>query len=469
MKLTARDLDTLTHIEFRNRELLKGKKISGVSTDSRKVRGGELFIALKGEHFDGHEFAADVFAKGAVAAIVDASFKADSLPAKPLLVVEDTIHAFGELAHRHRMGFQIPVIAIGGSNGKTTTKDMVSAVLATSYNVLSTEGNMNNHIGVPQMLLRLQKEHDVAVIEIGTNHPGEIDYLCRVLAPTHGLITNIGREHLEFFKSVEGVAEEEAILFDRLKKQKKSVVFVNADDPIVRSKAKGMKHQVAYGIQANRVDVRGKMVAMDVAGRVSLEYVSKKPSKTDVIRLGIPGEHNVMNALAAVVVGLAFKVPAKRIRKVLESFHPTANRMEVLNYEGVLIYDDTYNANPDSMISALRTLASAKVPGKKIAVLADMRELGESAKEEHARVGHEAAQLGIDYVLTYGDLAKSIHDAANVQYALHYEQKNMLAEYLNELIAPGDAVLVKGSRGMKMEDIVTFLEERLHSAIVPLV
>jgi UDP-N-acetylmuramoyl-tripeptide--D-alanyl-D-alanine ligase len=469
MLLTTKDLDKLACIEFRNRGQLKNKKLAGVSTDSRRVGRGELFIALKGANFDGHSFVANAFGKGALAAIVDASFGFDSVPDKPLLVVEDTTRALGELAHLQRMKSKIPFIAIGGSNGKTTTKDMVSSVLATSYNVLSTEGNLNNHIGVPQMLLLLQKEHDLAVIEIGTNHPGEIDYLCQLLAPTHGLITNIGREHLEFFKSVEGVAEEEGVLFEHLRKRKKSVTFVNTDNQLVRSKAKGMRRQVTYGMHAKRIDIRGKIIGIDGVGRTSFEYRCKKPTAHDIIRLRIPGEHNSMNALAAVAIGLTFKVPATRIRKALESFRPTANRMEVLNYEGVVIYNDTYNANPDSMISALRTLASTNVAGKRIAVLGDMRELGEQGMEEHERVGREAAQLGIDYILTYGELSRSIHKGAKVESALHYDQKNILAEYLAELIAPGDAVLVKGSRGMKMEDIVTFLEERLRSATVPIV
>lgn len=469
MNLTTKELDMLTHIEFRNRHLLKGKKITGLSTDSRKICGGDLFIALKGTTFDGHTFVAGAFGKGAVAAIVDTSFAPGSLSEKPLLVVEDTTRSLGELAHLHRMKFKIPLIAIGGSNGKTTTKDMVSSVLAASYNVLSTEGNLNNHIGVPQMLLRLQKRHDIAVIEIGTNHPGEIEYLCHLLAPTHGLITNIGKEHLEFFKSMDGVAEEEGKLFEYLRKREKSVSFVNADDQLVRSKAKGMRHQVSYGMYAKRVDIGGTITGLDKKGQTSFEYKRRKPATRDTIRLRIPGEHNAINALAAVAVGLTFKVSTRHTRKALESFSPTAKRMRVLDYEGVIIYDDTYNANPDSMISALRTLSSADVTGKKIAVLGDMLELGEWGVEEHARVGREATRLGIDYVLTYGELARSIHEAAHVECALHYEQKNVLAEYLSELIAPGDAVLVKGSRGMKMEDIVTFLEERLRSVVVPLV
>lgn len=465
MKLTPSDLEKLALVESRNGQLLKGTRIMGVSTDSRKVGGGDIFIALKGENFDGHQFVEDVFKKGAVAAIVDASFTGAA--DKPLFVVEDTTRALGELARIHRMKFTIPVLAIGGSNGKTTTKDMIIAVLSASYKVLGTDGNLNNHIGVPQTLLRLEKKHQVAVIEIGTNHPGEIEYLCGMLLPTYGLLTNIGKEHLEFFKSVQGVADEEGTLFGFLKKKKKSLAFVNVDDPRIRSKARGIRRRVTYGLRTKRVDVRGTVGSAEESGCINFQYVSKKPANRGAIQLKIPGEHNVMNALAAVAVGLEFKVPAKRIQKALESFHPTVKRMELLNYGGVSIYNDTYNANPDSMIAALRTLASAQVAGKRIAVLGDMRELGEHGKGEHTRVGREVCRLGIDYVLTYGELARSIHEAAGVEGALHYDQKNVLAEYLAELVAPGDAVLVKGSRGMKMEDIVIFLEKRLCSTLVP--
>lgn len=465
MKLTLGDLGKLTLVEFRHRELLKGKTISGVSADSRAVSAGDVFVALKGETFDGHRFVEDVFRSGAVAAIVDTSFKGAA--DRPLLVVKDTTHALGELARIHRMKFAIPVLAVGGSNGKTTTKDMITAVLSTSHKVLSTEGNLNNHIGVPQTLLRLQKKHEMAVIEIGTNHPGEIAYLCGILLPTHGLLTNIGREHLEFFKSVEGVAREEGVLLGHLKQKSKSVAFVNVDDARIRSKATGIRRRITYGMKTKRADVKGKVGSADETGCIGFEYVSKRPATRDAIRLRIPGEHNAINALAAVAVGLTFKVSAKRIQRALESFQPASKRMELLNYAGVSIYNDTYNANPDSMISALRTLASARVSGKRIAVLGDMRELGEYGKGEHMCVGREAARLGIDYVLTYGELARSIHEAASMDGALHYDQKNMLAEYLAELVTPGDAVLVKGSRGMKMEDIVTFLEKRLCPVVIP--
>ena len=467
MNLDINDLRALTHREFLNAGMLRGRRIPGVSTDSRKAAPGELFIALKGTSFDGHAFVRDVFSRGAAAAIVDTTFDAGALPDRPLLVVDDTTRALGELAHRHRMKFRIPFIAIGGSNGKTTTKDMVSAVLSTAGKVLSTEGNLNNHIGVPLTLLRLRKEHRVAVVEIGTNHPGEIAHLCGILAPTHGLITNVGKEHLEFFRSREGVAGEEGALFDYLRKQRGSVVFVNADDDCVRSKARGMRRQVSYGLSAKSVDVKGRIVEVDDAGCVAFEYTRRGSAQRAAVRLGIPGEHHVMNALAAIAVGGTFRIPKKRMREALEKTRPASKRMEILDCGGVLVYNDTYNANPDSMIPALKTLASARIPGKKIAVLGDMRELGDAGPEEHERVGRAVGGLGIDYLLTYGQLARAIHNAAGIPYAFHYEQKNMLAEYLAELVAPGDAVLVKGSRGMRMEDIITFLSERFRVSVNP--
>lgn len=467
MKFNAKDIARIPHLEFRNGNLLKGRKISGVATDSRELRAGQIFFALRGESFDGHKFLADVFEKGASAAVVSSPEAAGTFPDKVMLVVEDTVRALGDLARMHRQRFDIPVLAIGGSNGKTTTKEMVATVLGAKHRVLNTEGNHNNYIGVPLTLLRLQKKHDIAVIEIGTNHPGEIAYLCGIVEPTHGLITNIGREHLEFFGTLDGVADEEGALFESFRHRKKGLAFVNADDERVAVKAKGIKKRITYGIAAKRPDFRGKVVGCDASGCAEIRFSGKSIKKDESVRLSIPGEHNAINALAAVAVGATFRVPGRKIRKALESFRPASKRMEVLNLEGVLVFNDTYNANPDSMIAALKTLASAAVSGKKIAVLADMREMGEAGREEHARIGMEIPQLGIDYLLTYGDLARYIQDAAQLANGVHYDQKNILAEYLAELIAPGDAVLLKGSRGMKMEDIVTFLKERLDSAVVP--
>lgn len=463
MKLSATELQTIPHLEVRSPGLLEGKTFTGVSTDSRTVAPGDLFIAIRGENFDGHRFVRDALAKGALGAVVDASWAKRESAAGGLLVVDDTTKALGAVAQLHRKRFSIPVLAIAGSNGKTTTKDMVTAVLSMKYCVHSTQGNLNNQIGVPHTLLRLDRQHEAAVIEIGTNHPGELALLCDILQPTHGLITTIGREHLEFFGSVEGVAREEGTLFDHLAKQKQGLSFVNAGDPRVKAAAKQLKRKVSYGIAARGVSVAGKVVALNENGCAVLQFQGRRMKNPARVELSVPGEHNALNALAAAAVGLTFGVPVTRIRQALKSFHAASKRMEVKNVHGVMILNDAYNANPESMLAALRTLAAAKVTGKRIAVLGDMRELGPSAPAEHEAIGKEAARLGIDYLLTFGELARRISGAAAGTCALHYDQKNILAEYLAELAAPGDAVLIKGSRSMKLEDVATFLEERLRS------
>ncbi len=460
MKLSPNELLHIAHDELRNARKLKGERITGISTDSRTIREGELFVAIRGPHFDGHRFLAEAFARGAVAAVVDREGAVEPVKTMPLLVVPDTTVALGELARYYRLKFDIPILAIGGSNGKTTTKEMVAAVLRRRYAVLSTEGNLNNQIGVPHTLFRLQRSHEIAVVEIGTNHPGEIAYLCHVLEPTHGLITNIGREHLEFFRTLGGVAKEEGALFDALARRNGAVAFINVDDTFLRRRAKKMRNKVTYGSTAAAV-VRGRIGDVDTAGRVELCVTRRGGKRTLRIRLSIPGAHNAINALAATAVGLTFRVPASEITSALEEFQPVSKRMEILTINGITVYNDTYNANPDSVRAALRTLVSAQVAGKRIAVLADMNELGEASQAEHARIGKELSSLPIDYLLTYGEQARYIHEAANVRFKVHYQQKNMLAEYLCELLSPGDAVLVKGSRGLTMEDVVVFIQERL--------
>ena len=464
MKLTVRDLEKIPHREFRNREALARSGVKGVSTDSRTTQPGDLFVALRGESFDGHRFVGAAFAAGAVAAVVEEECDPAHAAGEPLIFVRNTSLALGALGRMYRDRFSIPFLAVGGSNGKTTTKEMIAKVLGEKYNVLSTEGNLNNHIGVPMTLFRLNRKHEVAVIEIGTNHPGEIAGLCRTLGPTHGVITNIGREHLEFFGSLDGVAEEEGELFRFLSSPERGTAIVGADDPRISLAARPVKRKLTYGFRSRSASVRGRRVVLDGQGRATFEFRSAAMKRWHGVRLVIPGKHNAMNALSAAAAGVLFHVPPAQISSALESCLPVSRRMETLSIGGVTILNDTYNANPDSARAALETLASLRVTGKKVAVLADMKELGTHAAEGHAGVGKEAAALGIDYILTHGDLARHIHDAAGIPGALHYDQKNMLAEYLAELLSPGDAVLVKGSRGMHMEDIIAFLKERLRPA-----
>ncbi len=460
MKLTRTDLRTIPHRALHVPAGRERWSAAGVSTDSRTVAPGDLYVALRGEKFDGHAFVRDVLARGAAGVVVDEQ-GAGALPQDAVaLVVEDTYAALRALAALVRGRFTGTVIAVGGSNGKTTTKDMIARVLGTTKNVLCTEGNNNNHIGVPQTIFRLTDTHDVAVVEVGTNHPGEVALLRDVLQPTHVVITNVGREHLEFFGTVEGVAAEETALWAKVPGGKEPVAFVNTDDELLMHAARGRNRAVRYGTKLRTADVRGTRVQLTPEGGVQFRLAGKGITKPVDVLLQVPGEHAAIDALAAVAVGLTLRVPVKRIVEALGGFTASSKRMEVVRAHGVTILNDTYNANPDSMLAALRTLAAYPADGKRIAVLADMLELGEAAAAEHEKIGQATAAMGVDHLLTYGKLGALIARASGSKQAIAYEQKNILAEYLLELLAPGDVVLVKGSRGMRMEDVVIFLQER---------
>lgn len=469
MKLSEQDLLKIAHVQAVDFGGRKSLSLTGVTIDSRSVRPGDLFVALKGERVDGHDFITKAIEAGAAAVVLGRAWTSRnealmlSLPV-PRLVVEDTVKALGELARVYRRKFDIPVIAIGGSNGKTTTKDMIKAVLETRSVVLATEGNLNNHLGVPLTLFRLEKKHKAAVVEIGTNHPGEISYLCDILLPTHGLVTNIGAEHLEFFRTLGGVAKAEGELFDWLKtyRSKTSKVFINADDRFLAKRIRSIRNAVTFGFRATRATVRGKNLVLSDDARPRFQVKFK--SRSFPIELSVPGVHSSTNALAAAAVGLAFQVPPTNIQRALHAFKPAGKRMEVIEMGGITVLNDTYNSNPDSVRVALQTVGAMKTTGKRIAVLADMLELGPESASMHRQVAREAAKNGVEYLLTYGSLSKETHTASNARFKAHYEQKNMLSEYLAELLSPGDVVLVKGSRGMKMEDVVTFLRERLSKA-----
>lgn len=461
MKLTIADLRAIAHHELRLPDSGSRWKADGISTDSRTVVPGNVFVALRGRNADGHGFLADAVTRGAVGLVVDARGAEAAPSAVPVLVVEDTTAALGALARRHRDRFDIPVIAIGGSNGKTTTKDMVARVLAARYAVHATRGNLNNNIGVPQTLFGIDRSHDVVVVEVGTNHPGELAALCTIARPTHVLLTNIGHEHLEHFGSLEGVRAEEAMLWRAVERGKEPRVFINADDALSRSAGRGVRRMITYGFARRGVDVRGSLLRLNDRGCASFRFLGGRMRTPVPVSLTVPGLHNGQNALAACAVGIALRVSPAAIAEALGTFTAPSKRMEVLVIDGVTLLNDTYNANGDSAVAALETLAATTTPGKRIAVFADMLELGAHSASEHARVGARASALGIDYVLTYGTWAAEISRAAAGCATVHYDQKNILAEYLAELVAPGDVVLIKGSRGMAMEDIVTFLQQRL--------
>jgi UDP-N-acetylmuramoyl-tripeptide--D-alanyl-D-alanine ligase len=461
MKLILSDIIAVPHQKAIGFDGLKNFKISGISIDSRTIKADELFIAIRGDQFDGHNFITKAIEMGATSLIVERRW-AEANAAMivsihvPRLIVENTVHALGHLARAYRLKHKIPFIAVAGSNGKTTTKEMLKSILSQKYNVLCTEGNLNNHIGVPLTLFKLSKKHEAAVIEIGTNHPGEIKYLCTILEPTHGVITNIGCEHLEFFGSIEGVAKAEGELFDWLAKHK-GTSFINMDDKLIVH-LKRPKKTICYGFTSRGALIKGTVRSFDANGKALLQ-VKPRINKAFDVSIGVPGEHNAKNALAAIAVGLTLKVPRVNIQNALNSFQSASKRMQIKQTDKIVILNDTYNANPDSTYAALATLRIMISNGRKIAVLSDMLELGHKAEELHRQIGKALDQYNVDILYTVGTLSKYIYDSAFVKTKAHFENKTLLIEHLLRTLGSSDVVLIKGSRGMRMEEVVFALDE----------
>ena len=420
-------------------------------------RSEEIFVALRGEKFDGHSFVEQVFQKGIVLAVVEKSWYEKISSQKPVdssksfIIVEDTSKAYGELANIWRKKFDIPIIAITGSNGKTTTKEMLKEVLQTQHNVHFTKANDNNQIGVPKTLLGLNKHHDIAVLELGSNHPGEIEYLKNIAQPTHSLVTNIGREHLEFFGSLENVAKEETTTFSN-----SVFCFVNDDDAEIKNRSLNLQKKKTYGFYADS-DVCGHIENIDENGCVTFSISNSQFSISNV-KLQATGIHNATNALASATVGFHFGISPENIKSSLENFRAYDKRMQIENVDGITIINDTYNSNPDSVIASLQTLAQMKTSGKKIIVLGDMLELGEASEEEHKRIGKIISEMKFKHLFTLGKFSQYISEESTLSSAKHFSEKQQLISELKNILEQNDIVLVKGSRGMKMEEVVESLK-----------
>jgi UDP-N-acetylmuramoyl-tripeptide--D-alanyl-D-alanine ligase len=433
-------------------------EIKGVSIDSRNIKEGELFVALKGDRFDGHDFVPDAIKKGAWGALVERAAlekKFESLGGlKNILPVEDTLYALQEMARTHRRKFSIPVVGITGSNGKTTTKEMLAGILKQRGPVLKNEGNLNNHIGVPLTLMKLNADHRAAAVEMGMSRPGELDMLTRLVDPTVGVITNIGPAHLEFFGSLDRVAEAKGELLDNLASD--AIAVLNADDPFFETlKSKFSGRVLTFGIR-NRADVFASRIRQDTD---CVDFTLTADGEAADVRLRTPGTHNIYNALAAAAAALAVDMPLDAIKFGLSDFSPVAMRSEIKEVRGRTVLADYYNANPASMEAALAMLVSLSPGRKSIAVLGDMLELGQAAADAHREIGRTAARAGVEIVITLGALAKHIGEGAveggmpqeRVFEALAHDEA---AELLKKLSGPGDVILIKGSRGMKMEKIL---------------
>jgi UDP-N-acetylmuramoyl-tripeptide--D-alanyl-D-alanine ligase len=468
LKLTIQDLVSIGSIqEIGVRELGLSRMIRDVSTDSRTIKRDDLFVALMGEHFDGHRYLSEVAKEGAIAAVVSeewyAKHKAQVHPL-PLLVVTNTLDAFGELAKIYRNKFNIPVLVIAGSNGKTTTKELIAHVLSGSFDVLKTEANFNNQIGVPHTLFQLRDGHEAAVLEIGTNHPGEIAWLCEVAQPTHGLITNIGREHLEFFKDVKGVAQEEKAVFDYLLHHD-GFAFINMDDPYLKpTLEKFGDRAMTYGTSQDQDSpfVQAQKVGYAKDGRAEIQVVCE--GKPFHIRTHLFADYAPNTIAATIAVGLHFHMRRVEIKPRIEFFHPHSDRLEMIHLDGITVLNDVYNANPDSMESALRTLKEFPIEGRRFAVLGDMLELGSTSGREHRALGRTVAEFKFHHVYFTGKDAKQAYNAAveasnNPNNNSYFAEKEKLAAVLRDMLHPGDALLIKGSRGMKMEELIDLLQK----------
>ncbi len=434
-------------------------EIKGISIDSRTIREGDLFIAIRGDRFDGHDFVAEALKKGACGALVERSMleaKYATLGGVANVVpVEDTVFALQELAMMRRKKFFIPVVGITGSNGKTTTKEMLASILAKRGPVLKNEGNLNNHIGVPLTLFRLNSEHRSAVIEMGMSGLGEIEVLTHIAMPTVGVITNIGPAHLEFLRDTDTVARAKAELLAGLRGDGTAVL--NADDRYYER----LRAYFAGPLLSFGVNNPASVTAADIrTGGEGTFFTLRFGDRSAPVLLRTLGTHNVSNALAAAAAAFAVGLSIDDVREGLEAFRPVAMRSELKEKRGVTIVADYYNANPASMQAALEMLATLrKGTGRLIAVLGDMLELGETGPARHREIGRNAARLGIDHVITVGPLAEQIAAEAAASgmpkaRAVHAGTTGRAAELLRELAKPGDTVLIKGSRGMKMESIL---------------
>jgi UDP-N-acetylmuramoyl-tripeptide--D-alanyl-D-alanine ligase len=433
-----------------------GKTVARVCTDSRQVQAGDLFFALRGERFDGHDFLSDVITKtGAV--VVEKGRAASAAGASAVLTVENTRLAMGRLAAKYREDFRLPVVAVAGSNGKTGTKELIAAVLRQKYKTLWSEASFNNDIGVPLTLLKLEREHQVAVLEAGTNHPGELEPLIKMIRPDYGVITSIGREHLEYFGDLAGVAQEEGELAALLPPT--GTLVVSGDDPwtgalLERTRAAVIKVGLKGGNHWQASDLR-----LDTQG-VTFGVTGPKPEFSGTFRVRLLGRHQAVNALFAIALGAEFGLHREQIQRGLEECRPAKMRLELWELNGIRVLDDAYNANADSMGIALQTLQDLPCKGRRVAVLGDMAELGAYSDAAHQEVGQRAAELGVGQLFVVGKMAGVMARGARnagLNRVLEFAEVETAANAVKQFLKSGDVVLLKASRATRLERIAEVL------------
>lgn len=419
------------------------KQYPTITTDTRNCPEDSIFFALKGANFNGNLYASKAIELGCRYAIVDEAEFADEQ--KNILLVEDCLKALQDLAHYHRSKFSIPVIGITGTNGKTTSKELITAVLAKEFEVLSTQGNFNNHIGVPLTLLQMNKTHEIAIIEMGANHVGEIKVLSEIADPTFGLITNIGHAHIEGFGSYENIIKTKSELYDYIRNRKDGKVFIDANNDLLIKQAEGLT-TIQYG-QGEDLFVRGKVVSNDPYLSFTWQF-----SKDDhLVHTHLIGEYNLSNALAAVAVGKYFGVKKAKISQAIADYIPTNNRSQLKKTDKNTLVIDAYNANPTSMNAALQNFRKLNIPNKAV-ILGDMRELGADAAMEHQAIVDLVVDSDIKDAFFIGE-----NFSKTDTLLPRFENLDAFLEYLKENPLIDKNILIKGSRGIELEKCVDLL------------
>lgn len=417
-----------------------------VTTDSRNCPKGSIFFALKGASFNGNAFAAQALEKGCAYAVVDEPTYAND-PQGRIIQVEDCLAALQQLARLHRRTLGTRIIGITGTNGKTTTKELIAAVLAEKYHILYTQGNLNNHIGVPLTLLRLRPEHELAVVEMGASHPGDIRELVEIAEPDYGLITNVGKAHLEGFGSFEGVVRTKGELYDFLRQRKGGHIFLAHDNPHLTAIAAGLPH-TDYGTEEG-LYVSGQLT--DCSPFLAFRWKEAGDKTSHDVRMRLIGSYNLDNALAAVAVGTYFDVPAEQIVHALEAYDPQNNRSQLKDTGRNQLIIDAYNANPTSMAAALQNFRGIRAPHKMV-ILGDMKELGEASTEEHQKIADLVEQCGFERVLLAGCEFQATHTTLPV-----VEDAAAAIRILQQNPPQGFCILIKGSNSMKLPQVVDYL------------
>jgi UDP-N-acetylmuramoyl-tripeptide--D-alanyl-D-alanine ligase len=414
-----------------------------ITTDSRNIKPGSIFFALKGANFNGNKFAAEALKKGAVFAVIDEKEYAVS---EKTILVDDVLKTLQTLAKHHRNQLDIPILGITGTNGKTTTKELISAVLEKKYNLSFTQGNFNNHIGVPLTLLRMNKQTQFGVVEMGANHIGEIAELCQIANPNYGIITNVGKAHLEGFGSFEGVKTAKGELYKFIEKNG-GTIFLNADNNILRSLAIGIKNKITFG--TSEASFTGEAIESPPFVHVRVNF----PKGVLYLNSNLTGGYNFENIMAAACIGNYFGVDPLQIQDAIKNYTPTNSRSQLLTKNKLTIWLDAYNANPTSMAASIKSFLSNKVDEKYL-ILGDMLEMGQYSDEEHTKILELITNKNVDTIFLVGaEFAK-----ANSKFGFHsFLHIDELCSYLSENLIKNGNILIKGSRGIQLEKVLDFL------------